>query len=85
MNEKEDMEYQIELLERIKNELEMKQTDISKKLGIGTTSISDWMKQKRKMPTTVKLALELMLQVKEQKKELEVVELFRDLLVKKEK
>ena len=84
MNEKEDMEYQIELLEKVKDELEMKQTDISKKLGIGTTSISDWMKQKRKMPTTVKLALELMLQVKEQKKELKIVEQFRDLLINKE-
>ena len=84
MNEKEEMEYQIELLERVKNELEMKQTDISKKLGIGTTSISDWIKQKRKMPTTAQLALELMLQVKEQEKELEIVESFRNLITKKE-
>ncbi len=85
MEKKDDMKYQVELLERVKKELDMSQSDISRKLGIGTTSISDWTKEKRQMPTTARLALKLMLKVKEQEKELEIVDLFRNLLSKKEK
>jgi len=46
MEEKDDIKYQVELLERAKKELDMNQSDISRKLGIGTTSISDWIKEK---------------------------------------
>ena len=65
MNEKEDMEYQIELLKIVKNELGMSQSDISRKFEIGTSSVSSWAKQKIKMPTSVKIALQLMLKEKE--------------------
>ena len=67
MNEKEEMEYQIELLEKVKNELGMNQSDISRKFEVGASAVSKWANQKVKIPIAVQLSLELMLELKEQK------------------
>ena len=66
MNEKENMQYQIELLEKVKKELGMNQSDISRKFEIGAPAVSKWATQKVKIPLAVQLSLELMLELKEQ-------------------
>jgi len=79
---KEDLSYQVTLIERAKKELGMSQSDIARKFEVGTTTVSDWIKQKRKITATAKLALELMLKDKEQQKELEIIGSFMTLLEK---
>ena len=74
MNEKEEMEYQIELLERVKKELEMSQVDISKKFGVGSSVVSKWFNKKSSITTATQVALELML---ERKKDKEIIEWFQ--------
>jgi plasmid maintenance system antidote protein VapI len=78
----EDLSYQVELLERVKEELGMSQSDIARKFDIGNTTVSDWVKEKRKITTTAKLALEFMLKDKKQQKELEVIDSFMSLIEK---
>jgi len=79
---KEDLSYQVTLIERAKKELGMSQSDIARKFEVGTTTVSDWIKQKRKITATAKLALELMLKDKEQQKELEIIGSFMSLMDK---
>ena len=74
MNEKETMQYQRELLERVKNELGMSQSDISRKFEIGRSSVSDWINQKLIMKASYRIALELMLQNKKQQEVIEWIE-----------
>jgi transcriptional regulator with XRE-family HTH domain len=69
----EDLSYQVELIERVKKELGMSQSDISQKFDIGESAVSKWMKKKAKIPTGTKIALELMLENKEDKKTIELV------------
>jgi transposase len=78
----EDLNYQVELIERVKKEFGMTQSDIAKKFDIGNTTVSDWIKKKRKITTTAKLALEFMLRDKEREKELEVIDSFINLIEK---
>ena len=74
MNEKEEMEYQIELLERVKNELGMSQSDISRKFEIGRSYVSNWINKKTIMKPPYRIALELMLKEKKQEKVIEWVQ-----------
>ena len=70
---KEDLNYQVELIERVKKELGMSQSDISQKFDIGESAVSKWVKKKAKIPTGTRIALELMLESKEDKKTIELV------------
>jgi predicted transcriptional regulator len=70
---KEDLSYQVELIERVKKELGMSQSDIARKFDIGEAAVSKWVKKKAKIPTGTKIALELMLESKEDKKTIELV------------
>ena len=79
---KEDLSYQVTLIERAKKELGMNQSDIARIFDIGNTTVSDWVQKKRKITTTAKLALELMLKDKEQQKELEIIGSFMSILDK---
>jgi len=67
MDKKDDMKYQVELLERAKKELDMSQSDISRKFDVGASAVSKWARQKVKIPIAVQLSLELMLELREQK------------------
>ena len=67
MDEKETMQYQIELLDRVKNELGMKQSDISKKFEVGYSVVSKWVNGKAPLTKATQIALELMLERKEDK------------------
>ena len=78
----EDLSYQVELIDRVKKELGMNQSDIARIFDIGNTTVSDWVQKKRKITTTAKLALELMLKDKEQQKELEIIGSFMSLMDK---
>ena len=63
---KEDLSYQVTLIERVKEELGMSQSDIARKFEIARSYVSDWMKKKSKMKAPYRIALELMLENKEQ-------------------
>jgi len=45
---KEDLSYQVVLIERVKKELGMSQSDIAKKFDVGNTTVSDWVKKREK-------------------------------------
>ncbi len=60
-----DLDYQVQLLDKVKEELGMNQSDIARKFGMGTATISHWAKQNGKMPLVARIALELMLKEKE--------------------
>ena len=77
---KEDLNYQVELIERVKKELGMSQSDIARKFEIGESAVSEWMSKKRKMKAPPKIALELMLKDNEQQKRLKIVDSFTELV-----
>jgi len=82
MDKKNDMQYQVELLERAKTELDMSQSDISRKFEVGTSSVSNWAKQKIKMPTSIKIALELMIKDKENQNIIDTVKAYHQIMDK---
>ena len=69
----EDLSYQVELIERVKKELGMSQSDISQQFEIGESAVSKWVKKKGKIPTGTRIALELMLERREDKKTIDLV------------
>ena len=82
MEEKDDMKYQVELLERARKELNMSQSNISRKFEVGTSSVSNWAKQKIKMPTSIKIALELMIKDKENQNIINTVKAYHQIMDK---
>jgi predicted transcriptional regulator len=77
---KEDLSYQVTLIERVKKELGMSQSDIARKFEIGESAVSEWVSKKRKMKAPPKIALELMLKNNEQQKRLKIVDSFTELV-----
>jgi DNA-binding transcriptional regulator YiaG len=77
----EDLSYQVTLIERVKEELGMSQSDIARKFEVGTSTVSNWMKKKVKIPTTAKIALELMLEREKDRKMLNFMETFSQHIV----
>ena len=77
---KEDLSYQVTLIERVKKELGMSQSDIARKFEIGESAVSEWVSKKRKMKAPPKIALELMLKDNEQQKRLKIVDSFTELV-----
>ena len=71
MDKKDDMKYQVELLTRAKKELDMNQSDISRKFGVGNSVVSKWTNGKAPITTATKIALELML---DRKKDKEIID-----------
>ena len=79
---KEDLSYQVTLIERAKKELGMSQSDIARKFEIGESAISEWVSKKRKMKAPPRIALELMLKEKKQEEKLKIIDSFAELLIK---
>ena len=79
---KEDLSYQVELIERVKKELDMSQSDIARKFDMGTSTVSKWVKKKVLMPTSAKVALELMIEKKEDRKIIDSIKSFSNIIVK---
>jgi len=79
---KEDLSYQVTLIERAKKELGMSQSDIARKFEIGESAISEWVSKKRKMKAPPRIALELMLKEKKQEEKLRIIDSFAELLIK---
>jgi len=79
---KEDLSYQVELIERVKKELGMSQSDIARKFDMGTSTVSKWVKKKVLMPTSAKVALELMIEKKEDRKIIDSIKSFSNIIVK---
>jgi len=79
---KEDLSYQVELIERVKKELGMSQSDIARKFDMGTSTVSKWVKKKVLMPTSAKVALELMIEKKEDRKIIDSIKSFSDIIAK---
>jgi len=77
---KEDLSYQVALIERAKKELSISNMELSKKLKVGSSSISEWANGKRNIPYGTLLAIELMIENQKLKKDLEVVDAFSSLL-----
>ena len=77
---KEDLSYQVELIERVKEELGMSQSDISQMFEIGESAVSKWVKKKGKIPTGTKIALELMIEKKEDKKIIDSIKSFSNII-----
>jgi predicted transcriptional regulator len=77
---KEDLSYQVTLIERAKKELGISNMELSKKLKVGSSSISEWANGKRNIPYGTLLAIELMIENQKLKKDLEVVDAFSSLL-----
>ena len=77
----EDLSYQVELIERVKKELGMSQSDIARTFEMGTSTVSKWTKKKVLMPTSAKIALELMIEKKEDKKIIDSIKSFSNIIV----
>jgi len=77
----ENLSYQVELIERVKKELGMSQSDIARIFEMGTSTVSKWVKKKVLMPTSAKIALELMIEKKEDKKIIDSIKSFSDIIV----
>jgi DNA-binding transcriptional regulator YiaG len=65
---KEDLSYQVELIERVKKELGMSQSDIARKFEVGTSVVSKWSNGKTPITVSTKIALELMIERKKDEK-----------------
>ena len=65
---KEDLSYQVELIERVKKELGMSQSDIARKFEVGTSVVSKWSNGKTPITVSTKIALELMIERKKYEK-----------------
>jgi DNA-binding transcriptional regulator YiaG len=78
---KEDLSYQVKLIERVKKELGMSQSDIARKFEVGTSTVSKWAKKKVLMPTSAKVALELMIEKKEDKRIIDSIKSFSNIIV----
>jgi len=59
-----DLDYQVQLLDKVKEELGMNQSDIARKLDISSTTVSDWKKKRLTMRPMYKLLFELMIKDK---------------------
>jgi len=77
---KEDLSYQVELIERVKKELGMSQSDIARKFEIARSYVSDWMNKKSKMKPPYRIALELMLKDKKQQEVIAWVQKFPQIM-----
>ena len=82
---KEDLSYQVTLIERVKKELGISNMELSKKLKVGSSSISEWGNGKRNIPYGTLVAIELMIENQKLKKDLEVVDAFSSLLNRNKK
>jgi DNA-binding transcriptional regulator YiaG len=70
----EDLNYQVKLIERVKKELGMSQSDIARKFEVGKSSVSEWANKKVKMKPPYRIALELMLKEKKQQEVIDWVQ-----------
>jgi len=77
---KEDLSYQVKLIERVKKELGISNMELSRRLKVGSSSISEWGNGKRNIPYGTLVAIELMIENQKLKKDLEVVDAFSSLL-----
>jgi len=81
-----DLEYQVKLIERVKSELGMSQSDIARKFEVGESAVSKWTKKRAKIPTGTKIALELMLEKNKEQKTIKLMkELFNEIKTMTEK
>jgi DNA-binding transcriptional regulator YiaG len=76
----EDLSYQVELIERVKEELGMSQSDIARKFEMGKSSVSEWANKKVKMKPPYRIALELMLKDKKQQEVIAWVQKFPQIM-----
>ena len=76
----EDLSYQVELIERVKKELGMSQSDIARKFEIARSYVSDWTNKKSKMKAPYKIALELMLKEKKQQEVIDWIQKFPEMI-----
>ena len=77
----EDLSYQVELIEKVKKELDMSQSDIARTFEMGTSTVSKWVNKKVLMPTSAKIALELMIEKKKDKKIIDSIKSFSNIIV----
>ena len=77
---KEDLSYQVKLIERVKKELGMSQSDIARKFEMGKSSVSEWVNKKVKMKPPYRIALELMLKDKKQQEVIDWVQKFPQIM-----
>jgi len=84
---KEDLSYQVTLIERAKKELGMSQSDIARKFEVGTSVVSKWSNGKTPITVSTKIALELMIERKKDEKIIDWVRSITDImdLVKQKK
>ena len=72
----EDLSYQVELIERVKKELGMSQSDIARTFEVGTSVVSKWSNGKTPITVATKIALELMI---ERKKDEKIIDWVKDI------
>jgi len=77
---KEDLSYQVTLIERVKNELDMSQSDIARTFEVGTSVVSKWSNGKTPITISTKIALELMIERKKDEKIINWVRSMTDIL-----
>jgi DNA-binding transcriptional regulator YiaG len=70
------LDYQVKLIEKVKIELGMSQSDIARKFKVGTSVVSKWAKGKASMTEATKIALELMIEREQDKK---IIDWVRDI------
>ena len=81
---KEDLSYQVTLIERVKEELDINQSELSQKIGVSPSKLSEWSNEKRKIPKVVIFALNLILENKELKKDSALLNLLSERVTKRQ-
>ena len=76
----EDLSYQVELIDRVKKELGITNIELAKKLKVGSSSISEWGNGKRNIPYGTLLAIELLIENRRLKKDLDIIDAFSSLI-----
>jgi transcriptional regulator with XRE-family HTH domain len=79
----EDLNYQVKLIERVKKELGLNQAELSKKIGVSPSKLSEWNSKKRKTPKVVIFALKLMLKNKELEKDSDLLNLLSERITRR--
>jgi len=72
------------IVKKVCKELEINQSELSKKIGVSPSKISEWNSGKREIPKIVTFALNLILENRELKKDSELLNLLSERVTKRQ-
>jgi predicted transcriptional regulator len=71
------------IVKKVCEELKINQSELSQKIGVSPSKLSEWNSGKRKTPKIVTFALNLILENKELKKDSELLNLLSERVIKR--